>query len=132
MCYLTVAAGVLGFGIWVIMDGVSAGEVIQPAMIGMPCVVLSLGIAREAIELCSVSIDDGGIEQLKLFHKGGFMVRTRIAWGEVRSCRVRGMWVHLTSASSDVRVDLSTFNNMDEARMSLQRRLPLSARWERR
>ena len=113
--YLVIAAGILGFGIWLVLDGLSGHETLQRSAIGILSIVLAVGVGREAGELCFITMDDNAIEQLRFFRRGRLLARTRITWEEVRSVRTEGFWVYLKSASSEIRINLSFFNDMSRA-----------------
>jgi hypothetical protein len=130
IAYLVTAGGLIGFGLWIILDGISGHETIQRCVLGALSIVLALGIGREVGELCFVTMDDDGVEQLKFLRRGRFVTLTRFAWEEVDSLQTKGLWMHLKSASSEIRINLSFFNDMNEAAALMESRLPKGIRRE--
>jgi len=128
--YLVIAGGLIGFGIWIILNGISGHETIQQSVIGVLSIALALGINREVGELCFVSMDQEGVEQLKFFHRGRFVTTTRFSWEEVDALRTKGLWVYLRSASSEIRINISFFNDMNEVAAFMENRLPKNIRRE--
>jgi hypothetical protein len=86
--------------------------------------VASLPWAARVLESGSIFLDDQGIEQTKLFHKGNFFARHRLAWRDMvkispwlATCKFRGK-------NLSIRVDASYFSDRDKVALFVNAHLP--------
>lgn len=84
-----------------------------------------LACLLRAVQSFSTRLDDTGVEQLKIFSGGRFLIRSRLSWDEVVSVSSHGMATVLRGKDVCIRVDYAVFWHPDDVSMFMLKRLPV-------
>ncbi|URL57548.1 hypothetical protein IM816_13065 [Luteibacter flocculans] len=121
---LLIAGVVITFSGFLLWAPLGAGYPILCFVIGAFSLPMMVMASISIIEDMTFVIDPCGIEQIRLFRRGSFLKRGRIAWDDVEKFSQKNLLYRFKSADFEVRVNIALFNNGEEFVRYVESHLP--------
>lgn len=102
------------------------GFAITPALASLGFLWLFCVIVFTELEDGFTELNDQGIKQLRVRCRGSWLVLKILPWQQVTSYRLSGLVCELEGHDFDVRLNLASFNDWQQAKAFVERRLPLA------
>ena len=110
--YVAISLSLVGFGAWTLMVQHEDGGTLAGYGVGLVSLGIGAAFGRNTSELCSVRIDDEGIDQWKIARGRRLFFRDHIRWKDSPTVIDDGIRAIVKHGTTEIRINLSFFDDM--------------------